>query len=188
MAYTITRELSDKVVSIIHNITGEIVNIMVEGGRILSSSDPARIGTVHEGGARIMNREVSEIAITHEMAGTVKGAKPGYNGGIYYRNRLIGCLGIGGDPDVVKTPSEDGYRHRQRNHRPEEQSLAEKKLRDEAVSRINNIAENMTVLSLNGSIQAAKIGSSANGFKVVAVEMRNLAASINEAVEFFKKG
>ena len=186
MAYTITKEISDKVVDIIHGITGGDVNIMIEDGKIISSADPARVGTTHEGGARIMNREVHEIAISSEMAERIQGAKAGYNGGIYFKKRLIGCIGIGGDPELVKPLQKMAAVIVEETIAREEQRVAEVKLRTEAVSRINNIAEAMTVLSLNGSIQAAKIGREGNGFKVVANEMRNLAESINEAVDFFK--
>lgn len=186
MAYTITKELSDKVVSIIHGITGGDVNIMTEGGRIIASADRSRIGSIHEGGARIMNKEVREIAITPSMAKEIQGAKAGYNGGIYYRRQLIGCIGIGGDPELVKPLQKMATVIVEETIARDEERADKEKLRDEAVNRINHIAEAMTVLSLNGSIQAAKIGREGNGFKVVAVEMRTLAESINEAVDFFK--
>ncbi len=186
MAYTITKELSDRVVGIVHGITGGDVNIMTGEGRIISSADPARVGSIHEGGARIMKKEVGEIAITPAMAKEIQGAKAGYNGGIYYKKQLIGCIGIGGDPELVKPLQKMAAVIVEENIAREEQRKAEEKLRSEAVSRINNIAETMTVLSLNGSIQAAKIGRDGNGFKVVANQMRTLAESINEAVDFFK--
>lgn len=182
----ISKDLSDKVVSIIHEITDGDVNIMTEGGRIISSADPSRIGTVHEGGARIMSGEEKEIAITQEAAYSIKGAKAGYNGRILYKNKLIGCIGIGGDPDIAKHLQKMAVVIVNETLAREEQHRREKELRDEAVRRISNIAEDMTVLSLNGSIQAAKIGQYGDGFKVVAVEMRNLAGSINDAINFFK--
>ncbi len=187
MEYEITKELADRVVDIVHGITGGDVNIMVEKGLIISSADPDRIGTTHEGGVKIMNRELSEIAITSQMASTIKGTKAGYNGGIYYKNHLIGCIGIGGNPEIVKPLQKMAAIIVEETIGREEQRKAEEVLRNEAVSKITNIAEAMNVLSLNGSIQAAKIGSKGNAFKVVAVEMRNLAESINNAIDFFKR-
>jgi len=40
----------------------------------------------------------------------------------------------------------------------------------------------MMVLSLNGSIQAARVGAAGRGFKIVVQEMRGLAAQIQEKV------
>ncbi|OQY32530.1 MAG: hypothetical protein B6241_10640 [Spirochaetaceae bacterium 4572_59] len=167
-------------------VTVNLINSNPQGGRIISSADPSRIGTIHAGGALIMSGEKREIAITHKDAESIKGAKAGYNGRILFNNKLIGCIGIGGDPDIAMHLQKMAVVIVNETLAREEQHRREKELRDEAVRRIGNIAEDMTVLSLNGSIQAAKIGKYGNGFKVVAVEMRNLAGSINEAMDFFK--
>ncbi len=187
MVYSLSKELSERVVSIIHEITNGDVNIMTGNGVIIASADPRRVGTIHEGGARIMRGECKEIAITPEMVQTIKGAKAGYNGRIRYKGQLIGCIGIGGDPEVVKPLQKMATVIVEEILSKEEERNKEKAIRREAVTRISNIAETMMVLSLNGTIQAAKIGNKGDAFKVVAAEMRELAESINEAIEFFQQ-
>ena len=95
-------ELAEHVTEIVHKITSGKVNIMGRDGYIISSDDPARVNTIHEGGQKIMRGEVDEIAITQEMADAMQGALPGYNGVVTYKGRRICCIGIGGDPSAVK--------------------------------------------------------------------------------------
>jgi len=71
-----------RIVKLVNEASGHIVNVMGEGGRILASSDPARIGTVHDGTKRIMAGDVHEIAIDQEMARTMQGVQPGYTGAV----------------------------------------------------------------------------------------------------------
>ncbi len=98
----VTKELADKIVEMLYEVTGNIVNVIGNGGEILSSVQEERIGTIHEGGRRIMIGEVDEVAITPEMAKNMQGAKPGYNGVVKIDGKRIACIGIGGDPDRVK--------------------------------------------------------------------------------------
>jgi methyl-accepting chemotaxis protein len=47
---------------------------------------------------------------------------------------------------------------------------------------MKDIAERMAILSLNGSIQAARLGEKGGPFKVVAHEMQSLAGEIGELI------
>lgn len=183
MRITIDKELSDRVVELLHKLTEGKVNFIGERGVIISSSDPGRVGTIHEGGARIMAGEFDEMAITPAMAAEMKGANPGYNGAIRYQGELVGCLGLGGDPEQVRPLQKlasviilDAL-EREDIRREEERS------RREVIANIHAISENMLVLALNGSIQAAKLGNRGDAFKVVAGEMRKLAETINGMVD-----
>lgn len=91
-----------RVVSLVNGATNQIVNVMVDGGRILVSSDPARIGTIHEGARRILAGEVEEIAIDAETARNMQGVRPGYNGAVWKDGRKVACIGVSGDPAVAK--------------------------------------------------------------------------------------
>lgn len=175
-------ELAERVVKMLRDITGNKVNFMGEGGIILASAQPERIGTVHEGARIIMSGQKDEIAITREMAETMKGALHGYNGVVKFRGERVGCIGIGGDPDQVRPL----------------QKLAEVIIIEELgrtmdqderlrviqgiVDSMKDIAERMAILSLNGSIQAARLGEKGGPFKVVAHEMQSLAGEIGELI------
>ena len=94
--------LAQKIVDMLHEVTNGNVNYMITGGKIIASVQQSRIGTIHEGAKRIMLGEVSELAISEEDAQKMEGAKPGYNGAVYYQNRCIGCIGLGGEPEKMK--------------------------------------------------------------------------------------
>ena len=95
----------DFIRELVVSITSEVnsnVNIMGDGGAIIASTSAERIGTVHEGARRIVLGEVSEIAISVEDAQKLQGVRPGYNTAVVYDNQVIGAMGIGGDPSIVK--------------------------------------------------------------------------------------
>lgn len=180
---SIPAELADKVCSIIHEITGGVVNVMGKEGKIISSSNPQRIGSIHEGGAKIMAGECDEIAINREMAAQMLGAKAGYNGLVRHNTIRIGCIGIGGDPDRVK-PLQKMAALIISNELQQLEEL-EKRMQNfsELSGQIKDIAERMGILSLNGSIQAARLGQLGNPFKIVASEMRTLSEEIETITE-----
>ena len=64
--------------------------------------------------------------------------------------------------------------------------MVEQEKRHETVknitSTIMDISERMGILALNGSIQAARLGSAGNPFKVVASEMRTLSDEIGRII------
>lgn len=95
-------ELAKKIVQILHEVTANNVNFMGVNGEIIATIQPERLGTIHEGAKRIMQGEVDEIAISQEDAEKMKGVLPGYNGVIKFNGERMGCVGITGDPKIVK--------------------------------------------------------------------------------------
>jgi carbohydrate diacid regulator len=173
-------EACTKVVAMVHEATGLIVNIMGDGGRILASSMPERIGSIHEGASRIMAGTVEEIAIDEMMATTMKGVRPGFTGAVRLNGRLVGCIGIGGNPESVKPLQKLAVLALKQEIEQAHTSEREKRLVSEIRHDIGDIAERMQILSLNGAVLAARLGASGHGFKIVVAEMRVLAAQIGE--------
>ncbi len=175
-------ELAEKVIKILHEITGNKVNFMGENGIITASAQPERIGTVHEGGKIIMSGKQDEISITGEMAEKMKGALPGYNGVVKYHGERIGCIGIGGEPEKVKPLQklaeviiiEELERKNDQNER--------QKMLHEIVENITDISDRIGVVALNGSIQSSHLGHEGNSFKVVANEMKKLSDEIAKLI------
>src|SRR3954447_25270580 len=88
----LAQEIANKVMQVIpYN-----VNIMDDIGRIIGSGDPGRIDNYHQG-AQLAIEQESIVSIYHSEGGT----KPGVNIPIHFRNRIIGVIGISGDPDIV---------------------------------------------------------------------------------------
>lgn len=174
----IPSDLAQHIADTIHGITGGKVNVMGEGGIILGSPEPHRIGTVHEGGRRIMAGEVDEIAITPEMAESMTGALPGYNGVVMLGHHRVGCIGIGGDPDTVRPLQKMAAIIVTEELLKREEQQKRREMVAEFSARIRDIAERMSVLALNGSIQASRLGAKGAPFKVVAGEMRELSNEV----------
>lgn len=100
--HKVSKELAEKIVTMIHDVTGNNVNFMGEGGEIIATMQPERLGTIHQGAKRIMNGEIDELAITKEDEEKMEGVKAGYNGVIKLDGERIGCIGITGDPEIVR--------------------------------------------------------------------------------------
>jgi len=168
------------IVLIVHEATGHGVIVMGEGGRILASSDPARIGNIHDGGKRIMAGEITDIAIDSNMATTMQGVKPGYTGSVHLGGKLIACIGVGGEPAEVKPFQKMAALALQQELERHQIATRERELLTNVRLDIGDIAERMQILSLNGAVLAARLGEKGRGFKIVVAEMRNLATQIGQ--------
>ncbi len=100
--HQISKKVAENIVNILYEATGHNVNIMGENGEIIATMQKHRLGTIHEGGRRVMAGEAEYVAITSEMAATMKGVLAGYMGPIEMNGKRIGCVGITGDPGQVK--------------------------------------------------------------------------------------
>jgi carbohydrate diacid regulator len=89
----LAQEIANKVMKVLpYN-----VNIMDEIGLIIGSGDQERIGTYHQGAIAAIEQGTI-VSIYNSDAG----AKPGVNIPIHFRNKIIGVIGISGDPNIVE--------------------------------------------------------------------------------------
>jgi Methyl-accepting chemotaxis protein len=100
--HQIPRELAQKTVEMLYNITGMNINIMGEEGEIIATVQKERLGTIHEIAKKILNGEMESSATTLEQSKKLAGVLPGYNGPIKLNNKIIGCIGLTGDPEILK--------------------------------------------------------------------------------------
>src|SRR4051812_39508893 len=92
MYQALAQEIADKVMNVIpYN-----VNIMDEIGLIIGSGDPKRIGTYHQGAISAIEQGAI-VSIYHSE----EGSQPGVNMPIHFRNKIMGVIGISGDPNIV---------------------------------------------------------------------------------------
>ncbi|WP_271411325.1 sugar diacid recognition domain-containing protein [Pseudomonas sp. Q1-7] len=81
------------------------INVMDEQGMIIGTGDPLRLHTRHEGAQLVLaNRRVVEI--DSQAAECLRGVRPGVNLPLFHAERLIGVLGITGEPEVVRPYAE----------------------------------------------------------------------------------
>ena len=78
------------------------VNVMDSQGLILGSGEPERINTRHEG-AQLVLANGRVVEIDEQTAIHLKGVQPGINLPLMLDQRLIGVLGITGEPDQLRT-------------------------------------------------------------------------------------
>ncbi|PKP55045.1 hypothetical protein CVT91_16825, partial [Candidatus Atribacteria bacterium HGW-Atribacteria-1] len=76
------------------------INIMDEKGVIIGSGDKSRLNQYHEGAAQVI-KEGKKLEIYSKDINHLVGAKPGINLPIEHNNKIIGVVGITGEPDEV---------------------------------------------------------------------------------------
>lgn len=78
------------------------VNVMDSQGLILGSGEPERINTRHEG-AQLVLANGRIVELDGEAAKCLKGVQPGVNLPLMLDGRLIGVLGLTGEPQQLRT-------------------------------------------------------------------------------------
>ncbi|ANJ56544.1 CdaR family transcriptional regulator [Pseudomonas silesiensis] len=81
------------------------VNVMDSQGLILGSGEPERVNTRHEG-AQLVLANARVVEIDAQTAIHLKGVQPGINLPLLLDQRLIGVLGITGEPEQLRTYAE----------------------------------------------------------------------------------
>ncbi len=105
-SHDIPKHIADNIRDIISSITGENVQVFGSYGEIIATTQPERLGTMHEGAAKIIRGELNYAAITEEDAKIMQGVRPGYSTPIVFNSKRVGAIGISGNPDVMKPYAE----------------------------------------------------------------------------------
>ncbi len=225
--HEVPEELAENIVDILHEVTGNNVQFMGNRGEIIATTQPERLGDIHEGAQNVMAGRDDYAAITCDEAEEMEGCLPGYTGPIEYEGERIACIGITGSPQEVKplqkmaamVVSREISQEKARQKRTEtinevfakieEASATAQQLTASAqeissqaknteelledvneslnktekiYSTIRKIAEKTTILGLNASIEAARLGDEGAGFNVVAEEIRNLSENSKQSI------
>ena len=226
--HKVSKELAERIVDILNEVTGSNVQFMGNDGEIIATTQPHRLGDIHEGAKNVLSGKWDEAALSTEDAEKMEGALPGYTGPITYNGKRVACIGITGDPEEVKPLQRMAGIIVEQELKKEKQQKEKQKLVDqifteienisakaeeltasgqdvssiakdtmnmvdridesltntEAIYRtINKIANKTTILGLNASIEAARLGQEGAGFSVVANEIRTLADNSKESIE-----
>lgn len=93
-------ELGVRIINRLKPIFTKDVNIIDMDGIIIASSNSERINTFHEAG-RICVRSRRNIVITESNKHLYRGCREGVNMPLYYKNKIIGVIGITGTEKEV---------------------------------------------------------------------------------------
>ena len=94
----LAKEMVDAVSGLVE---GRTINIMDTGGIIVASSDPARVGSFHQGAMEAV-RTGRIVNITKEQVSAYSGAKEGCNMPLRVNGAIIGVVGIWGNPSEIQ--------------------------------------------------------------------------------------
>lgn len=97
--YYISEVIAQTIVEEISREIKEHINFMDGQGKIIASTDPVRIGMLHEGAARVIRDHLKELYITSEMESTT--TRKGINLPITVNGEIVGVVGITGEKERV---------------------------------------------------------------------------------------
>ncbi len=101
----LTSSIAKQIVKRSMRIIKHSVNVINEHGIIIGSGDPSRINGRHEGAVLAIN-ENRIVEIDRATAKQLRGVKPGINLPIIFQHKVIGVVGISGDPAAVRNYGE----------------------------------------------------------------------------------
>ncbi|WP_142828110.1 CdaR family transcriptional regulator [Planococcus soli] len=97
----ITRQLAEEIVEQTMIRLNRNLNVMDPNGMILASGEAERIEKIHEGAAHVA-RSGETLSITEADLAEWHGVKPGINMPIHFQGKLVGVIGITGNPEELK--------------------------------------------------------------------------------------
>ncbi|WP_095101496.1 sugar diacid recognition domain-containing protein [Pseudomonas sp. Irchel 3A5] len=142
--YALAQEIVDRAMAILPCN----VNVMDSQGLILGSGEAGRINTRHEGARQVLATQ-QVVLIDAQSASGLKGVQPGINVPLMHDGRLIGVLGLTGDPQALET-------YAQLLRMTAEMLVAQRQREDERQWRKLRIDELLSLL-LSGSGDPARL-------------------------------
>jgi len=92
-------KLAGEIMREINNVVPNYCSIMDEKGKILTCTNPSRIGSVHEGTKIILENNLDELIVDRD--GLYPGCLMGVVLSIRFTSEIIGFFGIAGKPDEI---------------------------------------------------------------------------------------
>ena len=97
----ITKQLAEEIVEQTMIRLNRNLNVMDPNGMILASGEAERIEKIHEGAAHVA-RSGETLSIAEEDLSDWHGVKPGINMPIHFQGKLVGVIGITGNPEELQ--------------------------------------------------------------------------------------
>lgn len=180
--YTVSKELCNKIINILHKVTDNNVQFMGEGGEIIASTQKERIGTIHEGAKRIMDGSIEFASITVDDAKDMKGVLLGYTGSIKLDGEIIGCIGITGDPKITKSLQKMAAMVVVESIRSEIENHKKETIMKSAINQIDSISSKI----LDISVGSQEIASTSQEMENTSKKLEAYIVDINKVVDIIK--
>ncbi len=101
----LTQELAGVIVNKLMSVLGKNINLMDDKGYIIASGDSSRVGSFHEGAMQVIKTR-QPLEIRPNDVGALQGVRPGINIPVTFEQRVMGVVGITGDPAEVRNYAE----------------------------------------------------------------------------------
>ncbi len=95
----ISKEVASEIANQLSETIGQKINLMNTEGLIIASSDPDRIGKVHEGARKLIKDNLEYLAVEDDTK--FEGSRAGVNLPITLEEEIVGVIGITGPVSVV---------------------------------------------------------------------------------------
>jgi len=177
--HQVPKDLAERVVQILHKVTGNNIQFMGEGGEIVATTQPHRLGTIHAGAKKVMEGQADFAAITKEQAETMEGVLAGYTGPIVLNGKRIGCIGITGDPQQVEPLQKMAAILVIEEI---EKDLANKE-KEEITGRVASKIQEISAAIQEVSAGAEEIASTSSSIETVAKDLEVQINDINKVLE-----
>ncbi|WP_280641930.1 sugar diacid recognition domain-containing protein [Gallibacterium genomosp. 3] len=99
--YLLDEKLAQKIVERTMDIINCNINIMDAKGRIIASGDLNRVGEIHDG-ALLALSQGRTVDIDKAVIHSLHGVRPGINLPLKLDGKIIGVIGLTGDPTSLK--------------------------------------------------------------------------------------
>lgn len=98
--HLLTKNIANDIVKETSQRLNRNVNIMNMNGIIIATQDKTRIGTVHKGAVEVLKTQKTVTIYVNDTS-KWEGAQPGINLPIVFLDKIIGVIGITGDPNAM---------------------------------------------------------------------------------------
>ncbi|MFB1051982.1 CdaR family transcriptional regulator [Paraliobacillus sp. JSM ZJ581] len=101
----LTEQLASAIVKRTMSIIDTNVNVMDWSGTIIASGDTHRIGQLHDGARKVMEQNETVEISSNDVEQWI-GSLPGINLPICFRGKIVGVIGITGEPEQIRSYSQ----------------------------------------------------------------------------------
>lgn len=178
--YYIPVHLARQIVDILHSATGLPIHIMGEKGEIIATTNPERLGDIHEVAGEIISGKRDSAVVTQEMAEQNKLLRPGWNYPAEVNGKRVCVVSCTGDPELVEPYAIIGAKFAEANCAKVLQEQAANAVTQEVFAKIQEVSS-----TIEGLASAAEeIAATAKNMEEVSLSAEEKLEEIGKVLDF----